>query len=29
MYDYQCEYCNGTVEAKIVAREAFKHKMDL
>jgi len=26
MYDYKCEYCEGTVRAKKVRREAFKHK---
>jgi YgiT-type zinc finger domain-containing protein len=26
MYGYQCEYCEGTVQPKIVKREAFKHK---
>jgi YgiT-type zinc finger domain-containing protein len=26
MYDYRCEYCEGTVRAKKVKREAFKHK---
>ncbi len=26
MYGYQCEYCEGTVRPKTVAREAFKHK---
>lgn len=26
MYGYQCEYCKGTVRAKKIAREAFKHK---
>jgi YgiT-type zinc finger domain-containing protein len=26
MYGYQCEYCEGTVRPKKVAREAFKHK---
>ena len=25
-YGYQCEYCEGTVRAKKVQREAFKHK---
>lgn len=25
-FDYRCEYCEGTVRAKRVAREAFKHK---
>ncbi len=25
-YGYPCEYCEGTVRAKLVAREAFKHK---
>ena len=25
-FGYQCEYCNGTVQAKRVDREAFKHK---
>ena len=26
MYDYKCEYCEGTVRAKKVEKEAFKHK---
>lgn len=26
MYDYKCEYCDGTVRSKKVKREAFKHK---
>ncbi|MDY0096157.1 MAG: YgiT-type zinc finger protein [Candidatus Vecturithrix sp.] len=26
MYGYTCEYCQGTVQEKIVEREAFKHK---
>ncbi len=26
MYGYKCEYCDGTVNERIVAREAFKHK---
>jgi YgiT-type zinc finger domain-containing protein len=26
MYDYKCEYCEGTVRAKAVKKEAFKHK---
>ena len=26
MYGYQCEYCEGTVQAHEVEREAFKHK---
>jgi YgiT-type zinc finger domain-containing protein len=26
MYGYKCEYCDGTVQEKLVAREAFKHK---
>jgi YgiT-type zinc finger domain-containing protein len=26
MYDYKCEYCEGTVRAKTVKKEAFKHK---
>ena len=25
-FDYQCEYCDGTVRPKRVEREAFKHK---
>ena len=25
-YGYQCEYCEGTVRPKKVAREAFKHE---
>lgn len=26
MYGYQCEYCEGIVEPKVIEREAFKHK---
>jgi YgiT-type zinc finger domain-containing protein len=26
MYGYRCEYCEGTVQPRIVKREAFKHK---
>ena len=26
MYGYQREYCPGTVQPKLVEREAFKHK---
>src|SRR5436305_10631425 len=26
MYGYCCEYCEGTVQPRRVAREAFKHK---
>ena len=26
MYGYRCEYCEGTVQPRIVDREAFKHK---
>lgn len=26
MYGYQCEYFEGTVRARTVKREAFKHK---
>lgn len=26
MYDYQCQYCEGTVRPKKLAHEAFKHK---
>ncbi len=26
MYGYACEYCNGTVRPRLVAREVFKHK---
>ena len=26
MYGYKCEYCEGTVQARTVRREAFKHK---
>jgi YgiT-type zinc finger domain-containing protein len=25
-YGYPCEYCEGTIKPKTVAREAFKHK---
>ncbi len=26
MYEYRCEYCEGTVKPKTVERESFKHK---
>ena len=26
MYGYKCEYCDGTVQSRVVEREAFKHK---
>ncbi len=26
MYNYECEYCEGTVISRAVKREAFKHK---
>lgn len=26
MYEYRCEYCEGTVRSRLVNREAFKHK---
>ena len=26
MYGYECEYCEGTVRERRVAREAFKHR---
>jgi hypothetical protein len=26
MYEYQCEYCEGTVRSRIVKCEAFKHR---
>ncbi len=26
MYGYQCEYCDGTVQERLVEREAFKHR---
>jgi YgiT-type zinc finger domain-containing protein len=26
MYGYCCEYCDGTVQPRLVTREAFKHK---
>jgi YgiT-type zinc finger domain-containing protein len=26
MYGYRCEYCEGTVQPRVVEREAFKHK---
>ena len=26
MHGYQCQYCEGTVRPKKIAREAFKHK---
>ncbi len=26
MYGYRCEYCEGTVQPRLVKREAFKHR---
>jgi YgiT-type zinc finger domain-containing protein len=26
MYGYRCEYCDGTVQERVVEREAFKHR---
>lgn len=26
MYGYSCEYCDGVVQPRLVAQEAFKHK---
>jgi YgiT-type zinc finger domain-containing protein len=26
LYGYPCEYCQGTVQPRVVEREAFKHK---
>ena len=26
MYGYRCEYCDGTVQPRLIEREAFKHK---
>jgi YgiT-type zinc finger domain-containing protein len=26
MYEYGCEYCEGVVQPRTVAREAFKHR---
>ncbi len=26
MYEYRCEYCEGTVQPRTVKREAFKHR---
>jgi len=26
MYGYQCAYCQGTVQPRVIEREAFKHK---
>ena len=26
MYGYPCNYCEGTVQPRVVEREAFKHK---
>jgi YgiT-type zinc finger domain-containing protein len=26
MYGYKCEYCEGTVQPRLIEREAFKHK---
>ena len=28
MYDYRCEYCEGTVKPRAVERESFKHNTD-
>ena len=26
MYGYQCEYCEGTVQPRLIKREVFKHR---
>ena len=26
MYGYQCEYCDGVVQERVVEQEAFKHR---
>jgi hypothetical protein len=26
MHSYQCAYCQGTVQPRVIEREAFKHK---
>lgn len=26
MYGYSCEYCEGTVQKRVVKKEVFKHK---
>ncbi len=26
MYDYSCEYCEGTVKERLIKKEVFKHK---
>ncbi|MEZ4735194.1 MAG: YgiT-type zinc finger protein [Caldilineaceae bacterium] len=26
-YGYPCEYCSGTVQPRLVAREVFKHRL--
>jgi YgiT-type zinc finger domain-containing protein len=26
MYGYRCEYCDGTVQERVIKREAFKHR---
>ena len=26
MYNYRCEYCEGTVKERLIEREAFKHR---
>jgi YgiT-type zinc finger domain-containing protein len=26
MYGYRCEYCDGTVQPRLIEREAFKHE---
>ena len=27
MYGYQCEYCDGIVQERIVAQEVFRHRL--
>jgi len=26
MYGYRCEYCDGIVQERVIAQEAFKHR---
>ena len=26
MYGYQCKYCEGTVQPRLIKREVFKHR---
>ncbi len=27
MYGYQCEYCDGIVQERVVAQEVFRHRL--